>query len=72
MRKKLLSSLLALTMVVTMFAGCGGGSGTQTSGDSQAPSTTSAEKQEEVAATAEEGKVLNIYCFLAYVVLPHQ
>ena len=63
MRKKLLSSLLALTMVVTMFAGCGGGSGTQTSGDSQAPSTTSAEKQEEVAATAEEGKVLNIYCW---------
>lgn len=65
MKKKLLSSLLALTMVAGMFAGCGGGEDAVAGGD--APVNTEVaggeQKDNDVAEPQAEGKVLNIYCW---------
>ena len=63
MKKKVLSSLLALTMVAGMLAGCG-----DSSADAPADNSTPATEQESTgeavdAPTTEEGKVLNIYCW---------
>ncbi len=59
MKKKLLSSLLALTMVATLFAGCGGsGEATNTEvSNSEVVSNT------DTAPESTEGKVLNIHCW---------
>ncbi len=66
MKKKLLSSILALTMVVSLFAGCGGGGEDAPSGGNAAPNTEAAGDVaggEETPAPSAEGKVLNIYCW---------
>ena len=64
MKKKLLSSLLALTMVVSMFAGCGGGEDAPAGGDAAVNTEAAGGEQTggDVAETTE-GKVLNIYCW---------
>ncbi len=65
MKKKMLSMLLATTMLMSTLAGCGAGE--QTAADTakeQPEATDKAATQEKVAETAaEEGKVLNIYCW---------
>lgn len=53
MKKKVLSMLLVLSMVGCMFVGCGGK-------DADTNTGTNTETNTE---TAEEGKVLNIYCW---------
>lgn len=58
MKKKLVSTLLCLSMAATMLAGCGSNN-TGTSGSSN--NDTSKETGE--TASDEEGKVLNIYCW---------
>lgn len=60
MKKKVLSSLLALTMVVAMFAGCGEKSDTAAGSNASADNGTETSTVQE-GETAEEGKVLNIY-----------
>ena len=59
MKKKLLSSLLALTMVVSMFAGCGGGEDAPAGGNAE----VGGEATSGDVAETTEGKVLNIYCW---------
>ncbi len=65
MKKKVLSAFLAATLVVGMMAGCGGGSTAESS--APAPSSSAAPESSAVADTtepaAEEGTVLNIYCW---------
>lgn len=58
MKKKLVSTLLCLSMAATMLAGCGSNN-TGTSGSSN--NDTSKETGE--TTSDEEGKVLNIYCW---------
>ncbi len=58
MKKKMLSALLATTMIVSALTGCGS-SGAAT----DAEKTGKAEATDTVAAASEEGKVLNIYCW---------
>ncbi len=70
MKRKVLSSLLAFTMVAGMLAGCGG---SQTSADNagtggtteqaEAGNDDAAQQEESSGNTAEEGKILNIYCW---------
>lgn len=60
MKKKVLSSLLALTMTVAMFAGCGEKSDTAAESNASADNGTETSTVQE-GETAEEGKVLNIY-----------
>lgn len=62
MKKKLVSTLLCLSMAATMLAGCGSNN-TGTSGNNN--NDTSKETGEETGETTsgEEGKVLNIYCW---------
>ena len=71
MKKKTLSTLLAVSMIVGMVAGCGSQSAdsTATSTDTAnteaaAETTTSATTEAAVAETpSDEGKVLNVYCW---------
>lgn len=62
MKRKVLSSLIALTMVAGMMAGCG-------EAETGAPTAGAKEQSEAVEQTsvsedkAEEGEVLNIYCW---------
>ena len=58
MKKKMVSALLCAAMVATMFAGCGSkDEGTATKDSSQAATPAASEE------TADDGKVLNIYCW---------
>ena len=70
MKKKLLSAMLITAMTASLLAGCGGAKD-ETSAD---PGTAAQEQQQEAAApeeeapaeveaAADEGKVLNIYCW---------
>lgn len=61
MKKKVVSTLLCATMVATMFVGCGGNGGNSTSTDTSSPDSST--QTAAVDDTAEEGKVLNIYCW---------
>lgn len=74
MKKKLVSSLLAVSMVITMLSGCGSSTGTTVNEDtsSNADSADDAEPTTDAATTetattdtaaTEEGKVVNIYCW---------
>lgn len=68
MKKKVLSALLAATMIATMLAGCGNepaANENQTTASQPAATTQDVSKQESVSepAGSEEGKVLNIYCW---------
>ena len=73
MKKKTLSTLLAVSMIVGMVAGCGSQSAdsTATSTDTATANTGAAEETTTAAATeadiaempADEGKVLNVYCW---------
>ena len=60
MKKKLLSALLATAMTASMLAGCGSDAASGDAADNTAASTEAADG-ENVAA--DEGKVLNIYCW---------
>lgn len=71
MKRRVLSSLLALTMVAGMLAGCGGSTdaGNENAGTNDVKTT---EKQADAGdasdveasdSTSEEGKVLNVYCW---------
>ena len=60
MKKKIVSTLLCATMLAGMLAGCGGKTTESTTGDT----TSSADPVTEAAEqAADEGKVLNIYCW---------
>ena len=60
MKKKIVSTLLCATMLAGMLAGCGGKTTDSTTGDT----TSSADPVTEAAEqAADEGKVLNIYCW---------
>ena len=61
MKKKVVSALLCATMVATMFVGCGGNSDSNTTTDTSKAETPTA--TEDTAEVADEGKVLNIYCW---------
>ena len=67
MKKKVVNSFLAMTMAVTMLAGCGGNNNTSndtaaSTGNDAEVSTTQAPAG-DAAETTEEGKVVNIYCW---------
>ena len=60
MKKKIVGTLLCATMLAGMLAGCGGKTTDSTTGDT----TSSADPVTEAAEqAADEGKVLNIYCW---------
>ena len=75
MKRKVLSTLLAVTMVAGLLAGCGGSSTTTsdsgtTAAESTATTDNAAEATDDSAAAettaveaTDEGKVLNIYCW---------
>ena len=68
MKRKVLSSLLTLTMAAGMLAGCGGSTdaGNDNAGAGSTPATEeqgSADEADAPADSAEEGEVLNIYCW---------
>ena len=71
MKKKVLSALLATAMITTMLAGCGSepaASESQTSSETPVSESSSSEPSSEAADTesaeaADEGKILNIYCW---------
>ncbi len=58
MKRKIVSLILATTMLASVMAGCGGNNASN--GTNNVPST---EAGGNAGATAEEGKVLNIYCW---------
>lgn len=69
MKKKVLCTLLATTMVAGMFAGCGGGADASDAGASSGSETnaeagaTDAGADDAGTAASEEGKIFNIYCW---------
>jgi len=65
MKKKVLSALLAATMVAGMLTGCGGGNTASSSAPapSSEASKTESSAAESTAPATEEGTVLNIYCW---------
>lgn len=63
MKKKVLSALLAATMVAGMLTGCGGGGAEQSSAPAPSSEASKTESSAEVTPAAEEGTVLNIYCW---------
>ncbi len=72
MKKKLVSSLLAVSMVITMLSGCGNSADTDTTVNEDTTSNADSEdnaeptKDADAATTdeaTEEGKVVNIYCW---------
>jgi len=75
LKKKLLGILLIATMVIALFAGCGKKEGEQsstsnnqsnnqtTNEDTKESKDTTDNKGNESTTQAEEGKVLNIYCW---------
>ena len=67
MKKKLLSAVLIAAMTAGMLAGCGAAGG-ETGADTTQPQEQEQEAPAEEAAveaaeTADEGKILNIYCW---------
>ena len=71
MKKKTLSTLLAVSMVAGMVTGCGSSADQTAASTDTATTTTEAAATTETAATeatvaetpADEGKVLNVYCW---------
>ncbi len=69
MKRKVLSTLLAVTMVAGMVTGCGNKEAAGTTTATEAGTTTEKEADNTTAAdntvteAAEEGKVLNVYCW---------
>ena len=71
MKKKALSTLLAVSMVAGMVTGCGSSADQTAASTDTATTTTEAAATTETAATeatvaetpADEGKVLNVYCW---------
>ena len=59
MKKKVVSALLCATMVATMFVGCGGNNDSKPTDTSASDATA----ESQVDDAADEGKVLNIYCW---------
>ena len=71
MKKKALSTLLAVSMIAGMVTGCGSSADQTAASTDTATTTTEAAATTETAATeatvaetpADEGKVLNVYCW---------
>ena len=67
MKKKVLSALLTTTMLASMLVGCGSSNDTPAASTDAAPAATSeapaATTEAAAEPAAEEGKVLNIYCW---------
>ena len=75
MKKKVISTLLATAMVATLLAGCGSSAAPAAEAPAAEPAATeeaapaeetaepAAEETAEEAPAADEGKVLNIYCW---------
>ncbi len=67
MKKKVLSALLTTTMLASMLVGCGSGNDAPAASTDAAPVATSeasaATTEAAAEPAAEEGKVLNIYCW---------
>lgn len=60
MKKKVLSALLAATLVVGTMAGCGGNAD---SGSASSSASGSTPASSAVAENTEEGEILNVYCW---------
>lgn len=73
MKKRVLSTLLAVTMVASLLTGCGGGdaategsaadNGSSTNAETPVDSNTGDTDTAGDAASVEQGKVVNIYCW---------
>lgn len=69
MKKKIVSGLLATTMVASLLFGCGDGGTEATTTEAPAttpdaePSTTASDDSGSAAEVTDTGKVLNIYCW---------
>lgn len=74
MKKKVISTLLATAMVATLLAGCGSSAApaaeapaepaaTEEAAPAEETAEPAAEETAEAAPAADEGKVLNIYCW---------
>lgn len=72
MKKKIISSLLAVSVLMTALTGCGGGdkpsndaqgTAASTGNETAAPSSSGNENAAEQVPAADEGKVINIYSF---------
>ncbi len=64
MKKKLLSTVLSITMIAGLFAGCGQKEAETTpAADGEAVVQEQEETPAEAVEASEEGKVLNIYCW---------
>ena len=60
--KKAVSLLTATAMAATMLVGCGGGAASSSAAPAESTSTETASSTAESTA-AEEGQVLNIWCW---------
>ncbi len=69
MKKRLLSLVLAMTMTVGLFAGCGS---TKTSTDSAASSTTTATSSQDTAVASSGEQIKLSFSTSVYVEEPHQ
>ncbi|MGB4661291.1 MAG: carbohydrate ABC transporter substrate-binding protein [Mobilitalea sp.] len=63
MKKKLLSVLLATTMIATLFVGCGKTEEAATATPTKAAAGATVAPEATTAPAVEEGKVFNIYCW---------
>ncbi len=67
MKKKVLSTLLAMTMVAGLFAGCGGNKEAASTADAPAAKEETAKEETADAPAAEtdgeQGKIVNVYCW---------
>lgn len=66
MKKKLVSSLLVLSMAATLFSGCGSGKETDTSGEAQTTGEGTETKETGEGGNYEEKKVLRVAMECAY------
>ena len=61
--KKTLSVLTATAMTATMLVGCGGGAASSSAAPAPASTADSTASSAAAEPAAEEGKVLNIWCW---------
>ncbi|MDD3660682.1 MAG: carbohydrate ABC transporter substrate-binding protein [Lachnospiraceae bacterium] len=63
MKKKLVSGLITAVVTVSLLAGCGSAAVSPAESDTKEAETTEATEETEAVSDADEGKVINIYCW---------